>query len=339
MAPSPLNLPSTPGVITLSPEEKATGKWSRANLQSAMEYMHRDGLLVMDGIIDKDELSLLREDMLKSSAIIKNQKQSPAEFNHGIKSNFLQSPPLADEKLRFPDVYQNPFVIQVAEGYLGSDLQMPFITANVALANTTQKQPIHKDCSFVHPSAPFIAIANFLLSEFTPNNGSTEFWLGSHNSTLPQEQMWRTPESVVPTCDIYSDFLEERAKTRPPAQVDVPFGCVLLRDVRTWHAGMPNPSDTDRIMIAVAYQASWFPRDNRFLAPQSAKELLTGNPKVNPLATFVSDDEYLEKCQKWGPGEPMFLKYAPKTEGWTTISDIPAGRKIINKAYNEHANG
>lgn len=44
--------------------------------------------------------------------------------------------------------------------------------------------------------------------------------------------MWRTPESVVPTCDIYSDFLEERAKTRPPAQVDVPFGCVLLRDVR-----------------------------------------------------------------------------------------------------------
>lgn len=68
---------------------------------------------------------------LGSGAIIKNQKQSPAEFNHGIKSNFLQSPPLADEKLRFPDVYQNPFVIQVAEGYLGSDLQMPFITANV----------------------------------------------------------------------------------------------------------------------------------------------------------------------------------------------------------------
>lgn len=116
----------------------------------------------------------------------------------------------------------------------------------------------------MHPMAPFMAISNFLLDDFKPENGSTEFWLGSHQQTSPSEQFWRTPESIVPTCDIIPEFLEERRATRPPSQVTVPFGSCLLRDPRTWHAGMPNPSDNDRIMVAVAYQSNWFTRDRRF---------------------------------------------------------------------------
>lgn len=87
-------------------------------------------------------------------------------------------------------MYQNPFVIQVsptvdpsppkltlhgfqiAERYLGGgQIRMPFITANTAIARTTQKQPIHKDCSFSAPSAPFMCISNFLLDDFLPSNG------------------------------------------------------------------------------------------------------------------------------------------------------------------------
>lgn len=33
----------------------------------------------------------------------------------------------------------------------------------------------------------------------------------------------------------------------------------MLRDLRTWHAGMPNESDEYRIMLAVGYQAQWWP--------------------------------------------------------------------------------
>ena len=28
----------------------------------------------------------------------------------------------------------------------------------------------------------------------------------------------------------------------------------MIRDLRTWHAGMPNESSEDRIMIAIGYQ-------------------------------------------------------------------------------------
>lgn len=90
-----------------------------------------------------------------------------------------------------------------------------------------------------------------LLTDFRPSNGSTEFWLGSHNQTLPIEQVWKTADAIVPTCNIRQELLDERRKTRPPIQVEVPFGCLLLRDPRTWHAGMPNPSEEDRTMIAL----------------------------------------------------------------------------------------
>lgn len=33
-----------------------------------------------------------------------------------------------------PGVYRNPFVEQIAEAYLGSGLQMPFITANTCVS-------------------------------------------------------------------------------------------------------------------------------------------------------------------------------------------------------------
>lgn len=32
----------------------------------------------------------------------------------------------------------------------------------------------------------------------------------------------------------------------------------MIRDLRTWHAGMPNESEQDRIMIAIGYQAPWY---------------------------------------------------------------------------------
>ncbi|KAM0746245.1 hypothetical protein T439DRAFT_329969 [Meredithblackwellia eburnea MCA 4105] len=337
MAPSIPGLPLHPGVVTLSPEELAAGKWNRANRQRIAEFMHRDGLLVMSGIITKEPLLALREAMTTTSQAIKASKTNVSDFNHGVMTNFLQSPPMSTKELLFPEVYQNTFVHQAVETYLGNGVAMAFLTANTALANTTDRQPVHKDASFVSPAAPYTAVVNFLLSDFKPSNGSTEFWLGSHANTSPVEQAWKSSDAAVPTCNVLQELLDERRKTRPPVQVEVPFGSVLLRDPRTWHAGMPNPSDEDRIMIAIGYSAPWFPRDQRFLAPMTSKPLLTST-SIETLATFIPDEEWELVSQKWGVGEPMQLKYLPDDEkrraegedkGWVTINDLKDGEKVV----------
>lgn len=57
-----------------------------------------------------------------------------------------------------------------------------------------------------------------------------------------------------PTTNVLDQVREERRKVRPPVQPTCDKGDIMLRDLRTWHAGMPNESDEYRIMLALGYQ-------------------------------------------------------------------------------------
>ncbi|KAM0750036.1 hypothetical protein T439DRAFT_381558 [Meredithblackwellia eburnea MCA 4105] len=341
------SLPTQPGFVVLSPEEKESGKWSRANLQRAMELLHRDGLLGMTGIVEIEHLEKLRDSMLKTTKEIKASKTKLTDFNHGVATNFLQSPPLNDPELLYPDVFNNQFVHQIVQQYLGPGIQLAFITANAALSNTHDRQPVHKDAPFHHPLAPYSLNTNFPLMDFTPENGSTEFWLGTHSQTTNEEQLWRSKEHKTPTCNVIPAIFNERAQVRPGEQLRVPFGTVLLRDMRTWHAGMPNVTDEDRIMIAVGYTAAWYPpAPQRFKAPLSAKPLLTSSPLVTPILDFIPDEKWVPISQKWGldvedgiqlPSAPG-MGQDPEFDGkWTTLNNTRVEDKVVDENYNPSA--
>ena len=55
---------------------------------------------------------------------------------------------------------------------------------------------------------------------------------------------------------VLPELVEKRRQIRPPLQPVCEKGDVMLRDVRTWHAGMPNESDNYRVMLALGYQVS-----------------------------------------------------------------------------------
>lgn len=138
------------------------------------------------------------------------------------------------------------------------------MTGNNALPKTHGlRQPIHKDITFNHPQCPFYVIANIPLCPFNVSTGSTEFWLGSHAHTSGADQIPATSESKLanarlvvgdPTCNVKLNIVEERRRVRPPIQPVCERGDVMLRDLRTWHAGMPNEGEDYRIMIALGYQ-------------------------------------------------------------------------------------
>jgi ectoine hydroxylase-related dioxygenase (phytanoyl-CoA dioxygenase family) len=101
------------------------------------------------------------------------------------------------------------------------------------------------------------------LCDFSPSNGSTEFWLGSHAHTTGHDQSIATSESTLanarliagePETFVLPHKVEERRNIRPPIQPVCHKGDIMLRDLRTWHAGMPNEGDYYRIMIALGYQ-------------------------------------------------------------------------------------
>ena len=163
--------------------------------------------------------------------------------------------------------------------YLGANPSWGFVTGNNALPRTHGlRQPVHKDITFFHPQVllvllytitywslqcPFFVIANVPLCPFNPTTGSTEFWLGSHAHTAGTDQVLATPDSQLanaklvvgePNTFVLPEVVEERRKIRPPIQPTCDKGDIILRDLRTWHAGMPNESDEYRIMLALGYQ-------------------------------------------------------------------------------------
>lgn len=132
--------PVQPGLITLSQEEKAAGKWSRANMQRAMELMHRDGVLAVAGVVDIDHVKALREAMEPVARDLAASKTKLSQFNQGFATNFLMSALLTKQDLLFADVYANRFCHQLIEAFLGPEIKVHLLTANVAMPHTQDRQ-------------------------------------------------------------------------------------------------------------------------------------------------------------------------------------------------------
>lgn len=82
----------------------------------------------------------------------------------------------------------------------------------------------------------------------TPENGSTEVWLGTHHGTGLHHQEGAHRDRA--SGRIKLDLLEQRRRVVPPIQPVIPKGSLVVRDLRLWHGGMPNKSDHVRVMLA-----------------------------------------------------------------------------------------
>ena len=90
----------------------------------------------------------------------------------------------------------------------------------------------------------------------TPENGSTEIWLGTHlNAGLDAQEGQHGDRA---SGRIKKALLEERERVRPPAQPNVKKGSVIVRDLRLWHAGKPNYTQNPRVMLAMIHFAQWY---------------------------------------------------------------------------------
>jgi ectoine hydroxylase-related dioxygenase (phytanoyl-CoA dioxygenase family) len=86
----------------------------------------------------------------------------------------------------------------------------------------------------------------------SPANGSTEIWLGSHRDTTFEDHR-NCHDGPQEEFGIKDECLEERRAYAPPVQATVKKGSAVLRDLRLWHAGLPNPSADARIMLAFVH--------------------------------------------------------------------------------------
>lgn len=148
----------------------------------------------------------------------------------------------------FPEIYANKHATRVISNIIGPKPEVHFIRTNTLLA-TQERQHVHADLRFEHPEHPFAIAFNTCLIDCGPENGTTELWLGTQNTNLDDHAELGEPM-------IAQDKLDARRQVRPPVYPHLKKGSVVLRDLRLWHAGMPNPTQNTRIMLAIVYYAA-----------------------------------------------------------------------------------
>jgi hypothetical protein len=100
-----------------------------------------------------------------------------------------------------------------------------------------------------------------LTVDVSPENGATEIWPGTHRELYV---------GMGDDIKIPPQALEARREICPPIQPTFRRGSMLIRDIRLWHAGMPNRTSAPRPMIAMIHSSEW---------------LATGTPLAFPAGT------------------------------------------------------
>lgn len=139
---------------------------------------------------------------------------------------------------------------------LGPKPKWTFCSGNTALppveGTKPQRQPVHEDADFSYPTHPFALVINVPLAKLTPENGSTEIWLGTHTNELSGLHVQDGAHGERASGRIKQHLLETRRGRNGHVQPVIEKGSIVIRDLRFWHAGMPNWTDEVRVMLAMS---------------------------------------------------------------------------------------
>jgi phytanoyl-CoA dioxygenase PhyH len=233
--------------ITVGAAERAAGKMSAAHVQAAVAALRGEGYVVLEDVVPHAPLDVLRERMDEDSRkLIDVEKWGGAGQ---VKGHLQQGPPPFAPYV-FPEIVANRFVVQVTRELLGEGLYNSFYNGNTNSPGSG-KQPLHRDgghlwpgLEVAHPAAS--VVVNICPQDASEENGSVELWPGTHLDL---------------TMSLIEAATEEaRRKLCPPVRGNLKKGSALIRDIRLWHRGVPNPSDRPRHMIAMIHNVRWLQR-------------------------------------------------------------------------------
>jgi hypothetical protein len=264
-------------MLEITPAERDSGQLLPEHAEAAAQALFTDGFVVLSNVIDTGHLDILHERMLADLKALTEREDAPFNWNTG---NIQQDPPPFPPYL-FRDVLLNEMVIAVSHAVLGPGVKNTMYSGNTALPSR-ERQPVHADSGHLWPRLevahpPVYLVINVPVVDVSPENGSTEIWPGTHRDTT----ITAGRDIKIP-----ADVLERRRAQVPPLQPVIHQGSVLIRDMRMWHAGMPNRTQNPRPMIAMVHVAGWLDTGTPLPFPRSTEQFFE-HPVLQTCARFV----------------------------------------------------
>ncbi|RJE21909.1 Phytanoyl-CoA dioxygenase family protein [Aspergillus sclerotialis] len=272
--------------VEISDHEHTSGQMSRQNIEKAVVALAEHGIVILDNAVSEQSLDYLNERMTKDARYLRENGKT--QFNYSKKAQNILQHMVPEPEYLLSDIQANPFAVAVCQAVLGPKPILRYHKANTNFPGES-RQPVHSDVHYEHPRACFALAVNTVLIDCSPENGSTECWPGTHLTTRFADQNGMN--------GIFPHLLEERAKVVPPLQPSIKKGGLIIRDMRLWHAGMPNKTaDEVRVMLNLIYFADWYRSPMKIKFPKQSEsrirqlEIESG---TDIAAEYVDNLDYL----------------------------------------------
>lgn len=236
--------------IQLTDAEQSDGSMCEANLNLAVRLLREVGAVILENAVPLETVKAAQTAYFE---IV--QRGMARKARHVVKMPFLHR-----------QFITNPFALQVIEAAMGKKIALFRCGIHDVPPDVDGKQvekAPHRDGNHLFPELqcvlPVTGIyVDIPLVDFLAENGATKIWPGSHLI------MDSPPEDVR--------YLGERSKYLSGVQAVMPMGSLILRDMRLWHVGMPNKTDTHRPMLDIGYTRVFPHAGERLRVPQEIKQ-------------------------------------------------------------------
>ncbi|OKL55872.1 hypothetical protein UA08_08860 [Talaromyces atroroseus] len=297
--------PPTIARIVVTDEEWASGRLSKSNIEKGVVALAEDGVVILENAIPDSVIDPLNKRMTADAKYLRSAPGT--QFNYDTKAqNILQHMPASPEYI-FPVIQTNPFALAICKAVLGPKPVLRYHKANTNFPGES-RQPVHGDVHYEHPRVCFALAVNAALIDCGPENGSTELWPGTHLKTCFKDQNGMK--------GIFPHLLEERTNSfGGPVQPSIKKGGLLIRDMRLWHAGMPNRTKEEvRVMLNLIYFADWYRNVMKIKFPRASEEKiqqLEREGEIEVAAEYLDEVDHLtlrhthdfaqdDKREEWG---------------------------------------
>ena len=279
-------------------------------------FLHKDGIIVLENAISTAHIDTLNDKLSPEALEIANDPDH--HFNFGKHTRNMDQAPPPTPELMYRDVWNNPFAAAILAAVMGPRPTIHYANGNTALkASPEGRQPVHSDCEFLHPVHFSFAFAiNIPLVDMDAQNGGTEIWVGSHHVSVHEAHNRMRPgghtedrdttlaheEDIIPDPNPDGDklltikphHLAERRAHSPPIQISSKRGSLIIRDLRLWHAGMPNLTETPRIMLAFVASPRWWQGKAKIVLPVEVKGKVEEWEREDGEEGFAYEAEWIE---------------------------------------------
>lgn len=266
--------------------EQDSGALLPGHRQEAIDALHRDGYVILGGVVDPAVLDALKPKLDADTAEL--LRRGGWGGAGAVPGHLQQSMPRAARHIH-RDIVTNPLIIEVTAAVLGKGVHNHFYNGNTNLPGS-ERQPLHRDSDhlwpgFVHPMTSIVV--NISPVDVDEANGATEIWPGTH----------RIPEPFG-TVQVSVETEQARRAVGPPARAITTKGDAVLRDIRLWHRGMPSTGSEARHMIGMVHSASFYHHGTPIPVLAEAAQLFDDEVLTTPVRIVDDDYEYLAEFVK-----------------------------------------